>query len=100
MRRRLASASAVPLMLVSIGIAHADSGDSSDSYTWGERAGNSAVPLVRQGGSFESACDAMIGLGSEDADDPVLNPTPPPKNFDMADATKGCLDQLHKRLGY
>jgi hypothetical protein len=78
----------------------ADSTGSSDSYAWGERAGNSAVPLVRQGGSFDSACQATIESGSVYADDPVLNPTPPPKNFNIADAQRGCLDQLHKRLGY
>jgi hypothetical protein len=42
----------------------------------------------------------MIKAGMVWADDPALNPDPPPKNLNMADAQKGCLDQLHKRLGY
>jgi hypothetical protein len=42
----------------------------------------------------------MIQAGTVWADDPVLNQTPPPKNLNMADAQKGCLDTLHKRLGY
>lgn len=75
-------------------------GGPSESYRWGEMAGNSAVSLVNAGVKPSNACDAMIVAGGAWADNPVLNPTPPPKNFKRADAQKGCLDQLHKRLGY
>jgi hypothetical protein len=100
MGQHLASAVAVPVVLVSIGVACAACGGPSDSYSWGERAGNSAVSLVHGGVNLDSACQETIEGGSVFADDPVLNADPPPKNFDMADAQKGCLDQLHKRLGY
>jgi hypothetical protein len=72
----------------------------SESYSWGEKAGNSSVSLVNKGVPPSNACQDMIQAGMVWADDPVLNQTPPPKNLNMADAQKGCLDTLHKRLGY
>jgi hypothetical protein len=71
----------------------------SESYLWGEKAGNSSVSMVKRGVSASNACQSMIQAGMVWADDPALNPDPPPKNFNMADAQKGCLDTLHKRLG-
>jgi hypothetical protein len=90
---------AIILVVVALSTHGVTSGP-SESYSWGERAGNSAVSLVRNGVGFTSACQSMIQAGSVWADDPILNPTPPPKNFNIADAQNGCLDQLHKRLGY
>jgi hypothetical protein len=72
----------------------------SESYLWGEKAGNSSVNMVKSGVSPSNACQSMIKAGMVWADDPVLNPDPPPKNFNIADAQMGCLDTLHKRLGY
>lgn len=72
----------------------------SESYEWGQKAGNSAVSLVQAGMDLGVACDSSLSMGAMWADDPILNPTPPPKNYDRADAKKGCLDQLHKQLGY
>lgn len=73
----------------------------SDSYLWGKTAGNSAVSLVKNFGVEPSkACNGMIKAGGMWADNPVLNQTPPPKDFNRADAQKGCLDELHERLGY
>lgn len=73
---------------------------SSESYRWGEHVVDTAETLVaRAGVDYRKACEAAIGSGEMFADSPVLNPTPPPKNFDRTDAIKGCLDQLHKRRG-
>jgi len=72
----------------------------SESYLWGEKAGNSAVSLTKAGAGLSAACATMLLEGAKWADDPVLNQSPPPKDLDQADAQKGCLDQLHKRLGY
>ena len=47
-----------------------------------------------------NACQYGITAGMMYADNPVMNPDPPPKNFNMADAQKGCLDTLHTRLGH
>lgn len=73
----------------------------SESYLWGKRAGNSAVTMVTNGGLEPSkACDTMLVAGAMWADNPVLNPTPPPKDFNRADAKRGWLDHLHTGLGY
>jgi len=72
----------------------------SESYQWGQMAGNSAVSLVKAGVGFDGACKSSMEAGAMWADDPILNQTPPPKNFNSSDARQGCLDQLHKRLGY
>lgn len=89
-------------MALAVTIAVSRSGNSgpSESYQWGQKAGNSAVSLAQSGMQPNEACNAMIVSGAMFADDPVLNQTPPPKNFNRAEAQQGCLDQLHKRLGY
>lgn len=58
------------------------------------------MKYVEIGLSHRKACDTAIVAGAVWADDPVLNPTPPPDDFDRSDAQQGCLDQLTKRLGY
>ncbi len=75
-------------------------GRNSESYQWGTMAGNSAVTLVNSGVSLEQACTSTISMASMYADDPILNQTPPPKNFSLSEANQGCMDQLHKKLGY
>jgi hypothetical protein len=73
---------------------------SSESYDWGVMAGNSAVTSAKAGMSLEEACKAAIIGGAMYADNPVLNQTPPPENFNSADAQAGCMNQLRLRLGY
>jgi len=75
-------------------------GGHSPSYVWGEKAGSLAVTEVNSGVPFELACKSAIELGAMFADDPVLNPTPPPKPFSREDAQQGCLAAAHQRLGY
>lgn len=87
------------VVLASLAACSQSSTSPSESYSWGEKAGNSAVSLVKAGMGTTGACEDMITAGMKWADNPVLNETPPPKNFDRADAQKGCLDQLHS-LGY
>jgi hypothetical protein len=71
----------------------------SESYAWGERAGNTAVSFEKSGMTPESACQEAIVAGAMWADKPALNPSPPPKNFDRSDGQKGCLHKLHELLG-
>jgi hypothetical protein len=71
---------------------------SSDSYEWGQMAGNSAVQMVLNGVQPRTACKAAIETGAMFADSPILNPTPPPEDFDLGDAMDGCMDQLEKRI--
>lgn len=73
-------------------------GEKSESYKWGVREGNTAVSLVNAGIPPDRACKTAILSGSMYADNAVLNPTPPPANFNSSDAQQGCLDQLHDRL--
>jgi hypothetical protein len=88
------------IIAVAGGCGKGKSGGNSESYEWGTMAGNSAVTLVNEGVPLEQACTSTISMASMWADDPILNQTPPPKNFNSSDARQGCLDQLHKRLGY
>ena len=92
------------LSLVLVGSAMAGgcqkSGGNSESYKWGTMAGNSAVTLVNNGVPLEQACDAQISVASMGADSPITNQTPPPKNFNLSEAKQGCMDQLHRKLGY
>ena len=76
------------------------SSGNSESYKWGTMAGNSAVTLVNNGVPLEQACDTQISVASMYADEPILNQTPPPKNFSLPEAKRGCMDQLHKKFGY
>lgn len=85
---------------IALGVSNSASSGPSESYLWGQKAGNSAVSLAQSGMQLNEACNAMIVSGAMFADDPILNQTPPPKNFNRADAQQGCMDQLHKRLGY
>lgn len=88
-------------LIVAVMAACGSSNGPSESYLWGEKAGNSAVSLVHAGVEPGKACDGMLEAGAIWADNPALNPTPPPpKNFNRDDAKEGCLQQLHKRLGY
>lgn len=87
-------------LLLALALSGALTPGPSASYLWGQRAGNSAVSLVHSGLAPDTACETSIEAGMMFSDNPVLNPTPPPDNFDMSDIRKGCLDQLHKRLGY
>lgn len=73
----------------------------SESYRWGELAVDTAVSNVRSGLSFEKSCSSAIEGQAKYAGDPVLGWVPsPPKSFSRSDAQRGCLDQLHKQLGY
>lgn len=110
-RRQRIRAVVVPLAAAIVAIAAASSGlggghsggagsGPSESYLWGEKAGNSSVSLAHSGVSPSASCKTMIQMGMMFSDDPVLNPTPPPKDYDMADIQEGCLAALHKQLGY
>lgn len=94
----------VPLVLLPVLAASVFGGNQptgpSESYLWGVKAGNSALPSVNGGAKPKLACKNAFIEGSMYADDPVLNQTPPPTNFDYGDAEQGCLDQIRKRLGY
>jgi hypothetical protein len=73
----------------------------SPSYQWGVRVGNSAFKAVNDNGlPRELACNSFMEAGAMYADNPVLNQSPPPKNFSRSEAMQGCLDQLKKRIGY
>lgn len=68
----------------------------TESYLWGERAADSAVTLVNAGMAPSKACQQSIQAAMMLGDEPVLPATPPPKNLNIADAQKGCLETLHK----
>ena len=87
------------LLAVSI-VSNLANGGPSESYSWGVRAGNTAVALAKAGMNLTESCKTAILSGSMYADNPILNPTPPPENFNPSEAQQGCMDQLHKRLGY
>lgn len=71
-------------------------GGPSESYSWGEKASSTAETLVKTGVKPDTACDAALKTSAMWADNPALNPTPPPKNFNKSDAMKGCLNKLNK----
>lgn len=96
----VATGVAVIGLLLALGLSGKLSPGPSESYLWGQRAGNSAVSLVHAGVEPGTACKTSIEAGMMFSDNPILNPTPPPDNFDITDIQTGCLDQLHKRLGY
>lgn len=70
----------------------------SESYTWGQGQASTAATLVNNTGMHpDRACNSAITAGAVWADDPILNPDPPPKNFNRSEAKQGCLDILRKR---
>jgi hypothetical protein len=87
------------LAVLAIMVAGCSVAGPSESYLWGERAGNTAVSFEKSGMTPESACQEAIDAGAMWADKPALNPSPPPKNFDRADGQNGCLHKLHELLG-
>ena len=68
----------------------------SASYLWGEKAGNSAVALVNAGMEVSKACQQSIQAAMMLGDEAAPTSTPPPKNFNVADAQNGCLATFHK----
>jgi hypothetical protein len=66
---------------------------------WTEQAsGDSSTSMADR--PRKLACNSFMEAGAMYADNPVLNQSPPPKNFSRSEAMQGCLDQLKKRIGY
>ena len=86
----------IALVLIARGLG---SEGKSASYEWGLRRGDNAVSLVRSGMGSEAACREMITAGHVFADNPMMNPDPPPKPLTYQDAMSGCLDQIRNKLG-